>query len=253
MEFTSPGVQARDRSWKRHYFVIHGTALGVYKYDIHKVPLKAGDPHAVPEVDEADYDNLHVHRPGELRRGSLASTSAAAAVERRNSPVPQGNSPNASRRGSVDTSAAGAPRESLVAAAAARRMSSTAGTSISNSSTNGPDAKDLALFTSSSSSTVSGPRRGSVSSSQLSHGAPATTSHSRDIGVHLPFHGNNTLIKQYTLQNAESGLAADYVKKRNVVRVRVEGEQFLLQTESAKDVVDWIEVSPPLTSSHHAY
>jgi hypothetical protein len=61
--------------------------------------------------------------------------------------------------------------------------------------------------------------------------------------VHLPFHGNNVLIKQYTLQNAESGLAADYTKKRNVVRVRVEGEQFLLQTESAKDVVDWIEVS----------
>lgn len=50
-------------------------------------------------------------------------------------------------------------------------------------------------------------------------------------------------MKQYSLQNAESGLAADYVKKRNVVRVRAEGEQFLLQTDSAKDVVDWIEVS----------
>lgn len=50
-------------------------------------------------------------------------------------------------------------------------------------------------------------------------------------------------MKQYSLQNGESGLAADYVKKKNVVRVRVEGEQFLLQTESAKDVVDWIEVS----------
>jgi len=51
------------------------------------------------------------------------------------------------------------------------------------------------------------------------------------------------MVKQYSLQNAESGLAADYVKKRNVVRVRAEGEQFLLQTDSAKDVVDWIEVS----------
>lgn len=248
MEFTSPGVQARDRSWKRHYFVIHGTALSVYKHDIHKVPLKSGDPHGVPEVDEADYDNLHVHRAGDLRRGSLASTSAAAAAEKRNSPVPQSNSPDASRRGSVDASGTGSTREGLVAAAAARRASQSAGTSISTSSSNGPDSKDLALFTNpSNSSTTSGARRGSVSSSQLVQGSSGAASH----GVHLPFHGNNVLIKQYTLQNAESGLAADYTKKRNVVRVRVEGEQFLLQTESAKDVVDWIEVSlsPPTRRS----
>ena len=45
------------------------------------------------------------------------------------------------------------------------------------------------------------------------------------------------------MQGAESGLAADYMKKKNVVRVRAEGEQFLLQTDSARDVVDWIEVS----------
>jgi hypothetical protein len=51
------------------------------------------------------------------------------------------------------------------------------------------------------------------------------------------------LLRVYTLQNAESGLAADYVKRKNVVRVRSEGEQFLLQTDSARDVVDWIEVS----------
>jgi hypothetical protein len=131
-----------------------------------------------------------------------------------------------------------------VAAAAARRASQSAGTSISTSSSNGPDSKDLALFTTSSnSSTNSGARRGSVSSSQLGHPSSASAAHSGNIGVHLPFHGNNSLIKQYTLQNAESGLAADYTKKKNVVRVRVEGEQFLLQTESAKDVVDWIEVS----------
>jgi hypothetical protein len=187
---------------------------------------------------------LHVHRPGELRRGSLASTAAAALAERRSSPVPTGGSPNSSRRGSVaDTGAVPNTREGLVAAAAARRASMSAGTSISTSSSNGPDSKDLALFTSSSNaSNISSGRRPSVSSSQLSHPTPAG-GHAREIGVHLPFHGSNTLIKQYTLQNAESGLAADYVKKKNVVRVRVEGEQFLLQTESAKDVVDWIEVS----------
>jgi len=56
------------------------------------------------------------------------------------------------------------------------------------------------------------------------------------------------LIKQYSLQNAESGLAADYVKKKNVVRVRAGGEQFLLQTESAKEVVDWIEAFQAATN-----
>jgi hypothetical protein len=74
--------------------------------------------------------------------------------------------------------------------------------------------------------------------------APSSGINAREnIASHLPFGGGNALVKQYSLQNAESGLAADYVKKRNVVRVRAEGEQFLLQTDSAKDVVDWIEVS----------
>ncbi|PWN41295.1 hypothetical protein IE81DRAFT_282229, partial [Ceraceosorus guamensis] len=48
-------------------------------------------------------------------------------------------------------------------------------------------------------------------------------------------------VRNYTLQNAESGLAADYLKRRHVVRVRVEGEQFLLQTRNDRHVVEWIE------------
>ena len=55
----------------------------------------------------------------------------------------------------------------------------------------------------------------------------------------------NTLVKGYTLQNAESGLATDYLKRKNVIRVRSEGEQFLLQATDMEDVVRWIEVSPP--------
>ena len=51
------------------------------------------------------------------------------------------------------------------------------------------------------------------------------------------------LLRQYTLQHAESGLGSDYLKRRNVMRVRAEGEQFLLQAESVMDVVNWIEVS----------
>ncbi|PBK68727.1 hypothetical protein ARMSODRAFT_887418 [Armillaria solidipes] len=49
------------------------------------------------------------------------------------------------------------------------------------------------------------------------------------------------LIKAYTLQNAESGLGNDYLKRKNVIRVRMEGEQFLLQAMNVASVVEWIE------------
>ncbi|KZP23030.1 hypothetical protein FIBSPDRAFT_706935, partial [Athelia psychrophila] len=49
------------------------------------------------------------------------------------------------------------------------------------------------------------------------------------------------LIRAYSVQNAESGLGNDYVKRKNVIRVRMEGEQFLLQAQDVADVVEWIE------------
>lgn len=58
----------------------------------------------------------------------------------------------------------------------------------------------------------------------------------------------NGLVRNYSLQSAESGLAADYLKRRHVVRVRAEGEQFLIQTTSDKHVVDWIEALQAATN-----
>ncbi|KII87897.1 hypothetical protein PLICRDRAFT_111868 [Plicaturopsis crispa FD-325 SS-3] len=49
------------------------------------------------------------------------------------------------------------------------------------------------------------------------------------------------LIHAYTLQNAESGLGNDYLKRKNVIRVRMEGQQFLLQAPDVASVVEWIE------------
>ena len=45
----------------------------------------------------------------------------------------------------------------------------------------------------------------------------------------------------YSLQYADAGVATDYVKKRFVLRVRLEGEQFLLQASTDKERDDWIE------------
>ncbi|KIP07297.1 hypothetical protein PHLGIDRAFT_71315 [Phlebiopsis gigantea 11061_1 CR5-6] len=49
------------------------------------------------------------------------------------------------------------------------------------------------------------------------------------------------LIRKYSLQSAESGLASDYIKRKNVIRVRMEGEQFLLQARDVPAVIEWIE------------
>ena len=53
----------------------------------------------------------------------------------------------------------------------------------------------------------------------------------------------HSLIKAYTMQEAESGLGSDYVKRKHVIRVRLEGEQFLLQASDVDSVIEWIEVS----------
>ncbi|KAL6299239.1 hypothetical protein BKA93DRAFT_904906 [Sparassis latifolia] len=49
------------------------------------------------------------------------------------------------------------------------------------------------------------------------------------------------LISSFTLQHAESGLASDYTKRKNVIRVRLEGEQSLLQAQDIASVIEWIE------------
>ncbi|EGO03756.1 hypothetical protein SERLA73DRAFT_175379 [Serpula lacrymans var. lacrymans S7.3] len=57
----------------------------------------------------------------------------------------------------------------------------------------------------------------------------------------VPKPGRSDLIRAYTLQHAESGLGNDYLKRKNVIRVRMEGEQFLLQAHDVPAVVEWIE------------
>lgn len=50
---------------------------------------------------------------------------------------------------------------------------------------------------------------------------------------------NKRLIRSYSLQHARIGLASDYTKKANVLRLRLESEQFLLNFASAQDLIDW--------------
>ena len=47
--------------------------------------------------------------------------------------------------------------------------------------------------------------------------------------------------REYTLQYAEAGIASDYVKKKYVLRVRIEGEQFLMQCSDEEERDAWVE------------
>lgn len=47
------------------------------------------------------------------------------------------------------------------------------------------------------------------------------------------------LLRSYSLQHARFGLATDYKKKPNVLRVRIESEQLLLNFSTTQDLIDW--------------
>ena len=153
LEFTAPGVQARDRAWKRQYFVLHGTSIKIFKFDLRTHPLPGEDDWSVVPADIAGSDGpppLHFHegeygveQPGQGHRFSIELAKAKA-------------------------------KERIIASATAS--------------------------------------------------------------------ADNALVRHYSLQNAESGLAADYLKRKHVVRVRAEGEQFLLQAKDDRGVIDLIEV-----------
>lgn len=278
MEFSAPGVQARDRSWKKYYCILRGTSFTLYKFDPRRFVPKEGAPPAVaPITEEEEEEFLHVHLPADQqRRGSISSTApgihgTAVATARRGSVGDTSIAAIAgARRGSISTTSPLNPTDRSRAGSGSSSTPGYAGfesgrrgslsgpssnisvgqssdsssrrTSVSGSSAAGGSSFSVATPASSSSSAEKDPalfaktnRRPSVSS-----GSTASTSGTTSALAHFQ---TNHLVKTYTLQNAESGLAADYVKRKNVVRIRSEGEQFLLQTEGAREVVDWIEVS----------
>lgn len=50
---------------------------------------------------------------------------------------------------------------------------------------------------------------------------------------------NKRLLRSYSLQHARLGLATDYKKKPNVLRLRIESEQILINFQSTSDLIDW--------------
>jgi hypothetical protein len=270
MEFMQPGLQAKDRAWKKYYFVLHGTALFVYKFDPTKVPLRANEPYLACDETEI-HKFLHVH-PAPDRR-FLASVPVSAQSTPR---TPATRAEKQARRNTVSLEGALSLRGSPIGAITGHRRG-TVGSQTPPMRATTPTTSTFAG--SSSSSTLAGPSGLSMSTgpSGLSMSVPPSAGDTRDaknpdlftkasrrksmmaaapvasstasapLASHMPF-AHNTMIHQYTLQSGESGLAADYKKRLHCVRIRAEGQQFLLQTETARQCVQWIEAFQAATN-----
>ena len=322
VEFTKPGVQAKDRKWKRVLCVLEGTSFKVYKPpgvsaigewwenkvgvgDIAmmnttnsasrkqtqggsvegksgavrqskeevamqresmmatRLSTQFGDARQrqgsspTPFYPSANHSggpvlpatksalNLAVHLLKPSSRGH-ARTISDVGQSSNTPPAPQSSRPslNIPMNGrSTPTSTIGStttiPSRSsspMFAASSSSLLTTPGGSSLSHASTD-----------SITSSTGRGARSGMVTNNHTVVASSSTSpSNSKGKGKADDFDllpDNNSLIKAYTMQLAESGLGSDYVKRKNVIRVRLEGEQFLLQASGVDSVIEWIEVS----------
>lgn len=240
LEFSSPGVQSRDRKWRRVLCVLEGTAFRVYEPPTSVVGIGA------------------VGRWWEKKVGVGDLTSDAPLLKKTTTTTPGSQKIDLDLDGDegrsmvgLTPSVASSERESakklkLHAHGLLHRNGNSSGTSSRRHSgeTLREDGRNgLSVSTS----------RPSVSSiTANTTGRPSASSYKRAASPmlskpaqpeHIPCPQNCQLLRAYTLQHAESGLASDYLKRKNVIRVRLEGEQFLVQAPSVQAVVEWIEVS----------
>ena len=211
-------------------------------------PVKGTDP---PQ-SESSTENPPASPNHSTSTSNVPSTSSRSRIShflhpRRSDKHEQQTSPNASRsRMSLDIA-----REDSSHLQGVRRQSMdsmrgpspspTTSTSVVSSTRRGSrnSSSDESVPTSRSPSTLS-------RQSSLQNQPPAVSHFSMLSSCdHMPVQEPDPkdLLRKYTLQHAESGLASDYTKRKNVIRVRMEGEQFLLQARDVPAVIEWIEVA----------
>ncbi|KAH9933754.1 uncharacterized protein B0H18DRAFT_928162 [Fomitopsis serialis] len=290
VEFTSPGVQAKDRKWRRVLCVLEGTAFRVYKCppsiagvsaieswwekkvgvgditvvntgavtqsgirvsavrgraDSERAGKEDTDP-ASPDPNTRESEpppaqqalppsRSKLRLPGSLLHPNRSNTSRTNSTPSRLS-VSSSQSSNSSQlqtRRSTDPSQDDHSSISVVARASSDALSSRRTSYVSS---NAPSPRSATFTRPTAGSPPASDSTSSFFRSRILHTSPP------DAGPKQPPEPNpKDLIRAYTLQNAESGLASDYGKRKNVIRVRMEGEQFLLQAPDVAAVIDWIE------------
>lgn len=289
MEFSAPGVPAKDRKWRRVHCMLEGTAFRVYacppsvsgvgvfggwwekKVGVGDVSLvngnmgTSGGSSAAPKKEvkramkwEEELQAEEARQSTDVDREEGSSTAshsievalpgphkskrhlASAFLHPNRSRVSL--SSNHSRTRSVSPSPTSSsfvtPRSSL------QLPRPSIDRSPSRSSLNISSSSSTSTFVSSSSTIAPSSSTSSVGSQTRSHipGHKHSLSSPQATPAQIPEPKPKDLIREYSLQNAESGLASDYYKRKNVLRVRMEGEQFLLQATDVAGVIEWIEV-----------
>ena len=289
MEFSAPGVQARDRKWRRMLCVLDGTAFRVYKCppaatrkslignlwektvgvgDIATPPTQPSAPITKAKKEERERERRAGEAKLDCAEGAppqspssptspLASTSSPVANEQVSQPSP---SPSRSRllpsnfrkRKRMASDVQSTPR----AESFARRSLSNLRTVPSHSGIRSSPsaASGMSLPSSESSpmpcSTTVEPASPVIGTSRTPRPSRAKRRHLWVDDPAVPQPQPQDLLHAYALHNSESGLGTDYVKRQNVIRIRMEGQQFLLQARDVASVVDWIEVRPSMMAAH---
>ncbi|KAI0697483.1 hypothetical protein C8T65DRAFT_582582 [Cerioporus squamosus] len=301
MEFSQPGVQAKDRKWRRVYCVLEGTAFRVYKCQPAASGVSAIEQWWENRVGVGDLTSVNITAVTAtgIRVSAIHERQRESAGERipkimEESPAGQDSQTTPDRPGRREPSPSPAPTKSKLGLASRilrkersksvdplRTISANSSRTRLSMDSRSESARQSSTATSRHSMDTLGSSRPSNASSSVSHSTTSTSltvpsptsassptssesgsrfSRSRLLSHHSSRREHDgaekgkekekeesytpdpkDLIRQYSLQNAESGLASDYTKRKNVIRVRMEGEQFLLQAKNVAAVIDWIE------------
>lgn len=274
MEFSAPGVQARDRKWRRTLCVLEGTSFRVYK-----CPPAAAGKGLIGNLWEKTVGVGDIASPTQT---GVAGTKAKKEKERERerelavetkldraegAPPQSPSSPtSASAAGTSSQVASGqvTPRSSSTSRSRLlpsnfRKRKRIASDAQSTSRTEGFARRSFSNLRTVSSQSASGsalhasascpiPNSTTIELVSPAIGISRTPRQPRAKRRHLwvedpavPQPQQQDLLQAYALHNSESGLGTDYLKRRNVIRIRMEGQQFLLQAPDVASVVDWIE------------
>ena len=322
MEFSSFGVQARDRKWRRVMCVLDGTVLRVYKCppgyagvgvlgewwerqvgagdvssqpshsgtvskiqietresrrlaeerrdferQVQRIMKDIGDGRESGETDdvfvppsamsvEGDSTRSRTGSNVSLQQNPMMSTSSSSKsrfaqflkpgpwhhTRSKSERVNTRNVPDQLPRPSLNiTNGSGTttPRSTAAARSPSPYESTRSHTAMSNSSLNLSASNSSVTGRETPSSSIHGHQH---RQGQQGHKLQRQFLYSNREISFIPDPEPEDLLKEYTLQNAESGIGNDYLKRKNVIRLRMDGEQFLLQARDVTGVVEWIEV-----------
>lgn len=283
MEFSAPGVQARDRKWRRTLCVLEGTAFRVYKCppaaagkglignlwektvgvgDIAAPPTQASAA-AAKAKREKERERERVRSAGDAKLdraegappqspASPTSPSAGTSSQVENGQVVPQSSPSTSRSRLIPSNfrkrkriASDAQSTSRAEGFARRSLSNLRAAPSHSGLRSGPGTPSGSSLPTSASCPNPSSTTTTETASPVTGASPRLPRAKRrhlwidDLAVPQPH--PQDLLHAYALHNSESGLGTDYVKRRNVIRIRMEGQQFLLQARDVASVVDWIE------------